>query len=263
MHSGIDLINKCAMATITHLTPNEQAYVFLWRYKDMDQKAVYALQKEFYTYTKGILQCSLQCIVNNSSLGKPELEEFDVVRLLEYRGTTKTSTELRKDVTDMLDKSTHKLAFIQLCCHVFQKPYRRFIFNDEESRDKAVHEASSEANEPEAAKTRFLILQQVEDEAKQRRKAEEELKECVEEGVASKAAFFKKKMVIDEKKAIEMKVSYSFYFVYLKRIGQRGSGDSQGSQEGKRGGRRGSSCGFPKEARGRSDGARASRTRLH
>ena len=109
----------------------------------------------------------------------------------------------------MLDKKTHKLAFIQLCCHVFEKPYRRFIFNDEASRDKAVEEASAEANDPDAAKTRFLILQEVEEEAKQRRKAEEDLKECVEEGVASKAAFFKKKMVIDEKKAIEMKVESS------------------------------------------------------
>lgn len=41
------------MAEITHLSANDQAYVFLWRYRDVNQKAVYALQKEFYTFTKG------------------------------------------------------------------------------------------------------------------------------------------------------------------------------------------------------------------
>lgn len=43
------------MSTITHLTPNEQAYVFLWRYREIEQKSVYALQKDFYTFSKGIL----------------------------------------------------------------------------------------------------------------------------------------------------------------------------------------------------------------
>jgi hypothetical protein len=139
-------------------------------------------------------------------LGKSELEEFDLVRLLEHRGTTKGSTELRKQVTNMLDKTTHRLSFIELCCHVFSKPYRRFLFADDSSRDLVCNEATAEANKPEAAKIRFAILQEVEEEAIHRRKAEEEVKECSDEGVANKAAFFKKKMVMDEKKAIEMKV---------------------------------------------------------
>jgi hypothetical protein len=41
------------MSTITHLSANDQAYVFLYRFKDVEQKAIYALQKEFYTFSKG------------------------------------------------------------------------------------------------------------------------------------------------------------------------------------------------------------------
>jgi hypothetical protein len=134
------------------------------------------------------------------------LEEFDLIRLLEHRGTKKSAIELRKLTSDMLNKKTNKLSFIELCCHVFEKPYRRFIFADDNSRDEAFAEASVEANDPEAAKLRFSILQVVEDEATQRKKAEGEIKECTDSGVAGKAAFFKKKMVVDEKKAVEMKV---------------------------------------------------------
>ena len=198
------------MATITHLTPNGQAYVFIWRFKDIEQKQVYALQKDFYTFSKGKLIkfiIIINCIVSNIVFtGKPELEEFDVVRLLEHRGNKKSSTELLKLVVDMLDKKTKRLSFIELCCHVFEKPYRRFIFADARARDDAFHSASTEANDPEAAKVRFAILQEVEDEALQKKKSEEDVKECVDTGVAGKAEFFKKKMVVDEKKAIEMKV---------------------------------------------------------
>ena len=134
-----------------------------------------------------------------------------MIRLLEYRGNKKSAVELNKLVADMLDNETHQLSFIELACHVFEKPYRRFIFHSDSVRDAAYEEALAQANDPEAARARFLILQEVEKESVARKKSEEMVKECVGENVASKAEFFKKKMTVDEKKTIEMKVIVSFY----------------------------------------------------
>jgi len=53
-----------------------------------------------------------------------ELEEDEALRLLEFRGETKTATELRKMVAGIDMDKNRKLAYLELCCSVFGKSWQ-------------------------------------------------------------------------------------------------------------------------------------------
>lgn len=76
-----------------------------------------------------------------------EIEEFDVLYILERRGTAKTATELRQMIADMDKDHNHKISFLELCCAMFGKSYDDLNdFVDEDARKLAL-EAAMKASE--------------------------------------------------------------------------------------------------------------------
>jgi hypothetical protein len=131
--------------------------------------------------------------------------------LYEHRGDTRTATEVRKIVKALVAKtSTKKLSFLQLACSIFDKPYSDFIFTDAKTREDALAEAEVAAAAIEEAQCRLQVLKDKQENELIQDQLDRE-RESQLTGVAGKAAFFKRKMVVDETSINATKVDSYLY----------------------------------------------------
>lgn len=165
------------------------------------------------------------------------LNEFQACCLLEKRGGSKTATEVRASVKKIVNKSTNKISFLELCCVVYDTPIYDFMFTDSKTRQAALEEAKKAAGEAEQALIRLKEIQAREQAERKKREDESRIEFSYSAGVAEKAAFFKRRMVVDEtalnqKKVDEYNICQDDLCDDKNAPGQGGGGASQCCQEG-------------------------------
>lgn len=112
---------------------------------------------------------------------------------------------MRKTIQRIINATTKKIGFLELCCAIFHKPMTDFTFSDPEVRREALAMAVKATKEAEEAAARLADLKEKQEMEKIRH--EEELEEESKlSGVKAKAAFFKRRMVIDEAAVNEKKI---------------------------------------------------------
>lgn len=141
------------------------------------------------------------------------LNEFQTCCLLEQRGSTKTLTEVRSSVSKIANKSSGKISFLELCCLIFETPIHDFVFTDNKTRLAALEDAKKAANDAENAIVRLKEIQAREEAERRRREEDSKIEFDYSAGVAEKAAFFKRRMVIDETALNQKKVQHLIFFL--------------------------------------------------
>ena len=144
------------------------------------------------------------------------LNEFQACCLIEKRGGSKTGTEVRAAVKKAVHtSSTNKISFLELCCAIYETPICDFIFTDSKTREAALEEAKKAAGEAEQALVRLKEIQAREETERRKREEESRIEFSYSAGVAEKAAFFKRRMVVDETALNQKKVAQNSYRVII------------------------------------------------
>jgi hypothetical protein len=97
---------------------------------------------------------------------------------------------------------------------MYEKDLSDFVFTDAKTRASALADAQKSSHDAELALLRLHEIKTKEDEDRKRKAEESKIEFNYDSGVSEKAAFFKRRMVVDETTLNRQKVSLLLYSLH-------------------------------------------------